>query len=71
MNDAPADPAQRDYRDTVFLPRTSFPMRGDLPKREPLILARWEAMGLYRRLRETSRGRGNFPSLTLLSNTAI
>ncbi len=34
-----------DYRDTVFLPTTPFPMRGDLPKREPEILARWERMG--------------------------
>ena len=33
-----------DYRPTVFLPKTSFPMRGDLPKREPPILARWEEM---------------------------
>ena len=31
-----------DYRPTVFLPKTDFPMRGDLPKREPPILARWE-----------------------------
>ncbi len=57
MNDAPA---QRDYRDTVFLPQTSFPMRGDLPKKEPQILARWEAMDLWRRLRETSKGRPLF-----------
>jgi isoleucyl-tRNA synthetase len=35
-------------------------MRGDLPRREPQILARWEAMGLYRRLREASRGRQKF-----------
>ena len=49
-----------DYRPIVFLPRTQFPMRGDLPKREPAILARWEEMGLYRRLRETSRGREKF-----------
>jgi isoleucyl-tRNA synthetase len=49
-----------DYRPTVFLPKTGFPMRGDLPKREPLILARWAAMDLYRRLRETSRGREKF-----------
>ena len=60
MNDAPADPAQRDYRDTVFLPQTSFPMRGDLPKREPLILARWEQMDLWSRLRAASRGRPKF-----------
>jgi isoleucyl-tRNA synthetase len=49
-----------DYRATVFLPKTDFPMRGDLPKREPLILARWEGMGLYRRLREASSGRAKF-----------
>ncbi|MGH7063559.1 MAG: isoleucine--tRNA ligase [Stellaceae bacterium] len=49
-----------DYRPTVFLPKTQFPMRGDLPKREPGILARWEAMGLYRRLREAARGREKF-----------
>ena len=60
MNDAPTDPAQRDYRDTVFLPRTSFPMRGDLPKREPQILARWEAMDLWSRLRVVSRDRPKF-----------
>ena len=49
-----------DYRPTVFLPRTDFPMRGDLPRREPTILARWENMDLYRRLREASRGREKF-----------
>ena len=49
-----------DYRPTVFLPKTDFPMRGDLPKREPSILARWEEMDLYRRLREISRGREKF-----------
>src|SRR6516165_7283418 len=49
-----------DYRPTVFLPKTDFPMRGDLPKREPVILARWEDMDLYRRLRETSHGREKF-----------
>jgi isoleucyl-tRNA synthetase len=65
MNDAPltdkaaAEP-QRDYRDTVFLPRTSFPMRGDLPKKEPAILARWDAANLWAKLRETSAGRPQF-----------
>jgi isoleucyl-tRNA synthetase len=49
-----------DYRPTVFLPKTDFPMRGDLPNREPAILARWEAMGLYKKLREVSRGREKF-----------
>ena len=49
-----------DYRDTVFLPATSFPMRGDLPKKEPGMLARWEAMGLWDRLRAASKGRESF-----------
>jgi len=64
MNDAPvtgAPPgAPRDYRDTVFLPQTSFPMRGDLPKKEPAILARWEAMDLWGKLRAASKGRTQF-----------
>ncbi|HET6605472.1 MAG TPA: isoleucine--tRNA ligase [Rhodopila sp.] len=59
MNDAATD-TQRDYRDTVFLPQTSFPMRGDLPKKEPQILARWEAMGLWEKLRAASTGRPLF-----------
>ena len=37
----------RDYRDTVFLPETPFPMRAGLPQREPETLARWEGIGLY------------------------
>ena len=49
-----------DYRPTVFLPKTDFPMRGDLPKREPMLLARWEKMGLYKKLREVSQGREKF-----------
>jgi isoleucyl-tRNA synthetase len=60
MNDAPETPAARDYRGTVILPRTDFPMRGDLPKREPDWLARWERMDLWRRLRATSVGRAKF-----------
>ena len=59
MNDAATD-TQRDYRDTVFLPQTSFPMRGDLPKKEPQILARWDAMDLWGKLRAASAGRPLF-----------
>ncbi len=44
----------------VFLPTTPFPMRGDLPKREPDLLARWERIGLWRRLREQGQGRPPF-----------
>ncbi|MCB5411138.1 isoleucine--tRNA ligase [Pseudogemmobacter faecipullorum] len=48
-----------DYRDTVFLPETDFPMRGDLPKREPEWLARWEKLGIYNQLR-AKQGRPSF-----------
>jgi isoleucyl-tRNA synthetase len=51
---------ETDYRDTVFLPRTDFPMRGDLPNKEPAILARWQRMGLWDRLREAGQGRRKF-----------
>src|SRR5579883_3458461 len=47
----PAMTDARDYRDTVFLPTTDFPMRGDLPKREPETLERWEKQGIWDRLR--------------------
>ncbi len=41
-----------DYKDTLFLPETDFPMRAGLPQREPEWLARWERIGIYDRLRE-------------------
>ncbi len=41
-----------DYKDTLSLPITDFPMRAGLPKREPGWLARWEEIGIYDRLRE-------------------
>ena len=49
-----------DYRDTVFLPETSFAMRAGLPAREPDWLARWERLGVYDRLRETGSARAPF-----------
>lgn len=49
-----------DYRDTVFLPETTFPMRAGLPQREPEWLARWERIGVYDRLREKAAGRAPF-----------
>jgi len=58
--DDTAAPPLTDYRSTVFLPRTAFPMRADLPAREPEILARWAELDLYRRLREDARGREKF-----------
>ncbi len=48
------------YRDTVFLPTTDFPMRAGLPEKEPQLLARWKKMGLFKRLREDSKGRDKF-----------
>ena len=47
--------AAPDYRDTVFLPDTEFPMRAGLPQREPDWLARWEAIGIYDRLRDKAK----------------
>ena len=52
--------AARDYRDTVFLPQTSFPMRAGLPQKEPELLARWQKTDLYRQLREEAKGRPKF-----------
>jgi len=49
-----------DYRPTVFLPQTAFAMRGELPKHEPEMLARWQAMDLYGRQRAASQGREKF-----------
>ncbi|MDQ2093732.1 isoleucine--tRNA ligase [Rhodalgimonas zhirmunskyi] len=53
-----------DYKDTLNLPQTDFPMRAGLPKREPEWLAKWEAMNLYDRLREKGRTEGR-PSFVL------
>ncbi len=50
----------RDYSATLFLPKTDFPMRAGLPRKEPEILARWLRLDLYRRLREAANGRAKF-----------
>ncbi|TJZ86733.1 isoleucine--tRNA ligase [Paracoccus hibiscisoli] len=52
--------ATPDYRDTVFLPQTDFPMRAGLPAREPEWLERWARIGVYDRLRATAAGRKPF-----------
>ena len=49
-----------DYKSTLFLPKTDFPMRARLPEREPQILAQWEEIGLERRLRESRHGNEKF-----------
>ena len=50
--DTPETPETLDYKSTLSLPRTEFPMRAGLPAREPAWLARWEEIGVYDRLRE-------------------
>ncbi|MGZ8157123.1 MAG: isoleucine--tRNA ligase, partial [Burkholderiales bacterium] len=49
-----------DYRKTLNLPDTPFPMRGDLARREPLMLKSWQSRRFYQRVREVSRGRPRF-----------
>ncbi len=49
-----------DYKDTLFLPATDFPMRAGLPQKEPELLKRWKELGLYQRLREDAKGRKPF-----------
>lgn len=58
MTDKTAD--KTDYRATLNLPDTPFPMRGDLPKREPGWVKEWEDQGLYKRLRLARQGRQKF-----------
>jgi isoleucyl-tRNA synthetase len=53
-------PAKSDYRSTVFLPRTDFPMKAGLPQKEPVVLDRWESEGLYEQIRKARAGRGKF-----------
>src|SRR5438132_8025692 len=50
----------RDWKDTLNLPRTSFPMKANLSETEPAAIARWEAMDLYTKIRECRRGAPKF-----------
>jgi isoleucyl-tRNA synthetase len=56
----PADSPKQDYRDSVFLPKTDFPMKAGLPQKEPGILARWQGQDFYTNLRNRRRGREQF-----------
>jgi isoleucyl-tRNA synthetase len=58
MSETPAK--ARDYSETLFLPKTDFPMRAGLPQKEPAILERWNSLGLYGRLRAARKGRPRF-----------
>jgi isoleucyl-tRNA synthetase len=50
----------RDWRETLNLPQTEFPMKAGLPKREPDILAHWAKIGLGDKIRAQSKGREKF-----------
>ena len=59
-NSSTAAPTAQDYRKTLNLPDTPFPMRGDLPKREPGWVKEWNEQGLYKRLRAARCGAPKF-----------
>lgn len=49
-----------EYKDTLLMPKTEFPMRGNLPKREPEIQAKWEELNIYGLVQERTKGRPMF-----------
>lgn len=49
-----------DYKDTLLMPKTEFPMRGNLPKREPEIQSVWNEMNIYKKVQERTKGRPMF-----------
>lgn len=51
---------KNEYKNTLNLPKTEFPMKADLAKREPAILEKWQTLKLYEKLREQGKGRKNF-----------
>ncbi|CAK7254855.1 MULTISPECIES: isoleucine--tRNA ligase [unclassified Shinella] len=53
-------PEKVDYSSTLYLPQTDFPMRAGLPQKEPETVARWQKMGLYKKLRASAAGREKF-----------
>jgi isoleucyl-tRNA synthetase len=60
MTDPTPTADAQDYRATVFLPKTDFPMKAGLAAKEPAILERWAEANLYRQLREARAGRTRF-----------
>lgn len=60
MSDKPDTPTKPDWRHTVFLPKTDFPMKAGLPQKEPLIQAKWEEGDLYGQVRANRAGREKF-----------
>ena len=51
------DQSKDKFKDSVFLPKTEFPMRGNLPEKEPAMVANWQKMDLYGKIRQASKGR--------------
>ena len=49
-----------DYKKTLNLPHTQFPMKANLPQAEPTILKRWSNLSLYERLRKKNRGKAQY-----------
>ena len=49
-----------DYKSTLNLPQTDFPMRANLPQREPEMIARWKSLDLYRRQLQASEGKPRY-----------
>src|ERR1700728_4441746 len=49
-----------EYKNTLNLPKTDFPMKASLAEREPLILKKWESLNLYKQLREQGLNRKKF-----------
>lgn len=49
-----------EYKDTLLMPKTEFPMRGNLPKREPEMQAQWDEMDIYKKVQERTKGRPMF-----------
>lgn len=52
--------SEKDYKNTLNLPETDFPMRANLPQREPEILKKWQTMGLYSKIRTQRKGAKKF-----------
>lgn len=53
-------PTNDEIKNSIFLPKTDFPMKANLPTKEPSILAQWEKNGIYKRLREKSKNLPRF-----------
>lgn len=49
-----------DYKDTLLMPKTEFPMRGNLPNREPEMQKKWEEMDIYKKVQDRTKGRPFF-----------